>query len=1638
MNYTKFSQKNNLLKKLQNVVLKHESISLILLCSVSTLSMAKIIMASEPLGFADLSPIWSFSQLFRPFDMPWDCKSNLGTPNLLLGNALYNLPIILFSLIIKNTAIAHKLWLILIFTIAGYGFYRLFHRIFGSEVIGLMMGVYGIFNHWLIYHLSMGHNLLSFAYAVFPFAIDSYLTSLKNNGFLEVLSTGILTALTFYISPQMGYVFCVFALTYAIVNSLLSKNRIKKLSKNSVCFMSILSVAFICLLPMVISIFSVGTEVYSILTEEITSYTMNMNEAFGSQLAFTFQTIVTLSLGAYVATKKKDLLKNRDSGSLLFTLIILSALGLLLYSGLNPSLLVFLYNYVPGFMMLRDLHKLLIFGVYLVAYVLSTVFVYLKKFLSWNKLFPALVTLTLIGMSTLYPTLSGDFAGALDTVAVPRCYKLVYTALDSDASYFRVAYIPPATWATHYNWSDHFFLDPAVSLQAKPTLEIKSEMDRTIPACFSRWIYYNLYKKRTKEMGGLFGLTGVKYVIFRKDAYMPEYRYDLRLFSQKTSEEIISVAEDVKQVMSMGSVEMFETDYRLPHIYGCDKVSLIVGDKRVLLNLLSNEKFDPENEPPVFIDNLDNIVEIFNYTETIYIDPLRIEDLTLAFARDKLMYKVWENLPLTSNIQEEWIRGEFAWYMKDGVADTAPDGYAITSSGKPLALKVNVPKTGNYSLLVQCFLIDDEAFKGLGISFDENHLEEVKPKEDSPLGNYRWIRFRNYQLNAGFHKINVAPNGRFAAISKIALIPTEEYERAEATLKVILRNKQLFYIIEDYDWVNQNTIEFVQNVTLSNGFALKMKDVASTPIFIPKNSPYEICVRAFGYGNATILVSKGEEIFERKISFRTNNLETSKISNLNLTEGWNKISLKTDGDVCIDHVYLYPQQEKIEAKAPQLAVEMISGSKYVIKNVTSNFIVFLEGWNNGWRLKSEHQVTSPLIAFGFANLFKTPEDAYQLEVEFEGANLMSTYSELSMTLICFSTLTFFSLRKFAKKKPKLSWRKIGRLAMNLCLLTLIVTSIFVSLNNVTVIDKQLTHDVNASQIFSLSSQNWTDYAQTAWKYYQPGVGVNSITGLHYANKDWHRFTDWDLGSYILAIIDAEKLGILSTNGEWGAEYRINKILDFLQTRPLTSDSLPYLVYDADNGGLPPEITPQETNVYDSGRLLIALYILKEHNPNLAFTVDGIILDRCNYTKLAEVFPTSPTPETYYIAKGFKYFGFSSSRIQEALNSTRRMMEGDQIELYGVTLPDVKLISEQILHGMFELNPDPIFRDLAYRTYLVQEKRWENTGKFTAFTEGAYDTYPYYIYEYIILPPKTWVVMAQGVGELSLTPVIYIKAAISFHALWKTEYTETLIQDLMLQLVTDQGFCEGVDESGKVIQALTDKTNSMIINAAGYVLKNPASLSEFPAPFIYSSAVNNTLVVIGESKPHGPCDAAHTIDTLGGMLITSRLGLEANNGQLKSAIDGWLINYNQTTGETEILDRASNLIIIGSPGVNLVAYHYNNTKTTEERVLPEVVFCRNYSLGQNYLQVQTSQKTYYMEFEDGKLTADYATIQIFKDWYGRYVMLAYGLGAEGTRIASEVLRNYEQYDLQGKAVVLKYYDSNHDGRLDALSIVEVVP
>lgn len=578
---------------------------------------------------------------------------------------------------------------------------------------------------------------------------------------------------------------------------------------------------------------------------------------------------------------------------------------------------------------------------------------------------------------------------------------------------------------------------------------------------------------------------------------------------------------------------------------------------------------------------------------------------------------------------------------------------------------------------------------------------------------------------------------------------------------------------------------------------------------------------------------------------------------------------------------------------------------------------------------------------------------------------------------------------------------------------------------------------------------WEEVAENAWKYFQPGTGVDPRTGLHGAVIDWPYFTDWDIGTYIQTVIDMEKLGILSRDGVWGADARIEKLVSFLENRELNNDDLPYWWYEAATGQKYGDGPP---NVADTGRLLVALHNLRLYRPELAARINNVVYERTNYEQLwpsVDLLSGSTSIYDYYVASGFA--GFWPARFSPVAETIlSNIVSAPTVETHGVKLPLSKMLCEPILLSMFELKPDDRLQEIAKQVYLAHEARYNATGKFVAFSEGntGLDEISY-TYEWVVLSDgRTWVIRDSLDSDVSISEIIYLKVAMGFLAIYNSEFAQNMNGYLTAHLPQPgSGYMDGIDEDGRVVSRITDKTNGLIISAARYALENinrtisarqNSDLGVFPWPFVQSGVASNTTIVVGESKPHGPVGAAQTVDNLGGIFIAEKLGRESSSGTLRAAIDNQLVSYDANSGSVTLLDNTTNLIVVGNPGINLVSYFYNNFRDSLGKPFLPVVFLVNSTASYSYLYVPTSSSVYRTESagHDGQVT-DYGVVMIFQDQFGRHVVMVYGLGAEGTLAASEVLRNYDQWDLHGSAVILKCYTDTAANTRN-VSIVEVVP
>ncbi len=372
---------------------------------------------------------------------------------------------------------------------------------------------------------------------------------------------------------------------------------------------------------------------------------------------------------------------------------------------------------------------------------------------------------------------------------------------------------------------------------------------------------------------------------------------------------------------------------------------------------------------------------------------------------------------------------------------------------------------------------------------------------------------------------------------------------------------------------------------------------------------------------------------------------------------------------------------------------------------------------------------------------------------------------------------------------------------------------------------------------NMNSSVWIQVAANAWSYFQPGTGVDPNTGLPYAGGSiFTGFTDWDLGVYIQAIIDAQKMNLTVTDGPWGSYDRINKVLTFLETRDLNSAGYPFQFYNATTGKNAYLFSNNQTvDVVDTGRLFVALNNLRNFNSNLTTRIDNIVLygfynNRSNYAALLPGIKndilTSTSIYSYYFDSGFA--SFWPSLLPNTSIILDNMFSAGNVTTYGnVSLPEASISCDPLLCSVFELNSNSSkLMSLMNQVYLAHEAYYNATGQYVAFSEGnGYSGN--FIVEWVVLPNGvTWNITDSGTGAyVNMPPIIYTKTAFSFLALYNTTFA--LKMSIYLEQTLDDpsgGYSDGADWNSTpdyriVISFVGSNTNGLILDAASYYIQN---------------------------------------------------------------------------------------------------------------------------------------------------------------------------------------------------------------------------
>jgi hypothetical protein len=375
----------------------------------------------------------------------------------------------------------------------------------------------------------------------------------------------------------------------------------------------------------------------------------------------------------------------------------------------------------------------------------------------------------------------------------------------------------------------------------------------------------------------------------------------------------------------------------------------------------------------------------------------------------------------------------------------------------------------------------------------------------------------------------------------------------------------------------------------------------------------------------------------------------------------------------------------------------------------------------------------------------------------------------------------------------------------------------------------------------LLTERERQWAKVAWKYFQNNVDAS--TGLPGSVEKFPSATMWDTGSYLLAVISAHQLQIIDVTE---FDRRIASALASLGKLPLFDKQLPNKAYDTHTLQMT-DYTNQPSargvgwSVIDIGRVLVPLNVLVWQYPQHTVAARGVIASwnvanlsrdgeligaRVDKVGKTELIQEGRLGYEQYAAKTFSLMGLD---VTTSSSYTRQMAN---VDVYGIKVAHDRrvprlfgaqnyVISEPYVLDGLEFGWDSASRELAWRVFAAQQRRYERTGVLTAVTEDHIDQKPYFVYNTVFSDGKVWNTTTESGEDASAFRALSVKAAFGWHALFGNDYTRKLVEAVAPLHDAERGWYGGrYEASGKINMSVNANTNAVVLQSLAFIERGP--------------------------------------------------------------------------------------------------------------------------------------------------------------------------------------------------------------------------
>ena len=369
-----------------------------------------------------------------------------------------------------------------------------------------------------------------------------------------------------------------------------------------------------------------------------------------------------------------------------------------------------------------------------------------------------------------------------------------------------------------------------------------------------------------------------------------------------------------------------------------------------------------------------------------------------------------------------------------------------------------------------------------------------------------------------------------------------------------------------------------------------------------------------------------------------------------------------------------------------------------------------------------------------------------------------------------------------------------------------------------------------------------EWANIAWQYFENNYQEN--TGLVNSVDGYPSTTMWDTASYLMGLIAAEKLNVISTDV---FKMRMEKALTTLARLPLVDNKLPNKAYNTQTLEMVDYANnPMENGIgwsaIDIGRILVPMNILIWQYPEYNKQVNDV-LNHWNVNAMlvdGYMFGARPSSKDGTMERvqegriGYEEYASKSLALmgRDVFNSMKYIDFLELIDVYGIDIPTDKrdpaefhahnyVVSESYILDSIEFGADSVSKIFAHRVYLAQERRYDETGIVTAVSEDNVDEAPYFVYNTVFSDGKKWNAISDDGKDQSHLKTLSTKAAFGWYALYESDYTDLLMEEAGELYSSKKGWYSGRYElDGRTNKAITANTNGIVLESLAYIENGP--------------------------------------------------------------------------------------------------------------------------------------------------------------------------------------------------------------------------